>query len=116
MKFLRYKTGPLLGFIGGLVLAIFLLIAIPNFIFTSIIELRISMFLLLLWGVLAIVGFRITLKENKIGYYLLFVAGVGSLVELFIFPMLLIIFPIPIVVPLLLIGGILSLITIKEDT
>ena len=77
----------------------------------------------MLWGVLAIVGFIITLKEKKIGYYLVFIAGIGVTVGILI--------PIGgtdyiqslkltnsfyfIDVALMLIGGILSLISALKE-
>ena len=124
MKSLPSKIGPILGFIGGLVMVVFKIIFLitesdPNP--TMLLSISVSM----LWGVLAIVGFIIALKEKDIGYYLVFVAGVGSLVGIFIpvqIPFLNYIQSLKLTqsfyfidVALMLLGGILSLISVRKD-
>jgi len=120
VKSLSLKVGPILGFIGGLIMVVVRVITLINGLD---IFLLISTLVSMLWGVLAIAGFILTLTEKKIGYYLVFIAGIGIFVGMFI--------PISglnyiqslkltnsfyfIDVALMLIGGILSIISVRKE-
>lgn len=125
VKFLPSKIGPIVGFIGGLILIV------PKIIFlingadpNSTMLLTISVGILC--GVLIIAGFMITLVEIDIGYYVVFIAGVACAVGIFIpirvpilnyfqSPKLIKSYIFNIDVALMFIGGIFSLISVRKD-